>query len=54
MPWFSATGIHPVVAMWSIGNEIPERGEPLGAQGSEDAGGLPALARTGRARLLPQ
>jgi beta-galactosidase len=23
---------HPSVAMWSIGNEIPERGEPLGAQ----------------------
>jgi beta-galactosidase len=23
---------HPSVAMWSIGNEIPEHGEPLGAQ----------------------
>jgi beta-galactosidase len=23
---------HPSVVMWSIGNEIPERGEPLGAQ----------------------
>ena len=23
---------HPSVAMWSIGNEVPERGEPLGAQ----------------------
>jgi len=23
---------HPSVAIWSIGNEIPERGEPLGAQ----------------------
>jgi beta-galactosidase len=23
---------HPSVVMWSIGNEVPERGEPLGAQ----------------------
>ena len=23
---------HPSVAVWSIGNEVPERGEPLGAQ----------------------
>jgi beta-galactosidase len=23
---------HPCVVMWSIGNEVPERGEPLGAQ----------------------
>jgi beta-galactosidase len=38
---------HPSVVMWSIGNEIPERGEPLGADEAKTiAGYLRGIDRT--------
>ena len=43
---------HPSVVMWSIGNEIPERGEPLGAEEAKTTRRITCARSIARVRSL--